>query len=146
MICSLPPSDILQIIHFKKVHRDTIYKVERNIYINKDTCLEEYFVDMVRVLKKCPSSETILLKYVREKSVWTSINTDKIIEKGKFRKSKMSFWDDLVRPLRRLPKNVEKHGEWISFYPDINKVITIIYLNGHVVIDENKQLNDLIQE
>ncbi len=112
---NVPTSDILQVIDFKKVHRDTIYKVERIIYISKDTCPEAHFIDLHSVFKKCPSSETIILKYVRDKRVWTSINTDKIIEKGKFRKSKMSFWDDLVRPRRRLPKIVEKKGESISF-------------------------------
>lgn len=142
---SLPTLDVIQIVDFKKVHRDTIYKVERIIYISKDTCPESYFIDL-RFLNKCPSSETIIVKYVRDKRVWTSINTDTIIEKGKFRKSKMSFWDDLVRPRRRLPKIVEKKGEWISFYPKENEVVTTFYLNGHVVMDENKQLNDVIQK
>lgn len=118
---SLPLLNILKTSHFKKVHRDTIYKVERIVYISKDTCPEKHFEDMHSIFNNCPASEAVILKYVRDKRVWTSINADKIIEKGKFRKSKMSFWDDLVRPRRRLPKIVEKKGEWISFSPAKNE-------------------------
>ncbi len=121
---SLPSSNILKTFHFKRVHRDTIYKIEKIIYISKDTCPEKYFNDMHSIFNKCPSSETISLKYVRNKRVWISINADKVIEKGKFNKGKKLYGNKLLNLCNRYPRFVTPYGLW-TFYSKTEDVTLI---------------------
>ena len=124
---SLSLLNILKTSHFKKVHRDTIYKIERIVYISKDTCPEKYFNDMHSVFNKCPASETISLKYVRNKRVWISINAAKIIEKGKFNKGKYYYKNKALNLCNRYPRFVTPYGLW-TFY---NKAEDVTIINRY---------------
>lgn len=127
---SLPTSKVLKSERFNKVHRDTIHKIEKLIYISNDTCAEEYFKDMYSILRKCPSSESVSIIYVRDKRIWKSINSDRYIESGNFKIGRRVYRRKLLPPYRSFPRMAYKKGEWeIDIQP--SKRISMKNLTDH---------------
>ena len=132
---SLPASKVLKSERFNMVHRDTIHKIEKIIYISKDTCAEEYLKDMHSILRKCPSSERVSIIYVRDKRIWKSINSDRYIESGNFKIGRRLYRRKLLPPYNRFPRFAYKEGEWEFDIQPSKRIVMKDSTNNKPIID-----------